>query len=69
MQELTEIESPVAHACAQPRIERWNVLEPVTGRWSWMTAYLCCDLVSEDAALAPTELHAEEPALPAKKAA
>jgi hypothetical protein len=43
MRELIQIESPSEHACEQPSIERWQVLEPIHGRWSWMTVFNCCD--------------------------
>jgi hypothetical protein len=32
-------------------MERWQVLEPVSGRWSWMTVFGCCEQV----ALEPSE--------------
>jgi hypothetical protein len=45
MRELVQIDSPSEHACGQPSIERWQVLEPVTGRWSWMRVFSCCNQV------------------------
>jgi hypothetical protein len=45
MHELVQIDSVTEHACGQPSIERWNVLEPVSGRWSWMRVFGCCNLV------------------------
>lgn len=70
MQELTEIESTAAHTCAKPRTERWNVLEPVTGRWSWLTIHLCCNLLAEEVPPAPAELqlHTSDVAIKAKAA-
>ena len=43
MRELIQIESPSEHSCEQPSIERWQVLEPMYGRWSWMTVFNCCN--------------------------
>jgi hypothetical protein len=43
MRELIQIESPSEHSCEQPSIERWQVLEPIRGHWSWMTVFSCCD--------------------------
>jgi hypothetical protein len=45
MRELVQIESLSEHACGQPTIERWHVLEPVSGRWSWFRVFGCCDQV------------------------
>ena len=45
MRELVQIDSLTDHACGQPSIERWHVLEPVSGRWSWMRVFGCCDQV------------------------
>jgi len=45
MRELVQIDSAVEHACGQPSINRWHVLEPVSGRWSWMRVFDCCDQV------------------------
>jgi hypothetical protein len=45
MRELVQIDSPSEHACGQPSIERWHVLEPVSGRWSWMRFFSCCNQV------------------------
>ena len=42
MRELLQIDSPSEHACEQPAIRRWEVLEPISGRWSWMTVFDCC---------------------------
>ena len=46
MRELTEIEAPSEHACGQPAIRRQEVLEPVSGRWAWMTVFECCEQVA-----------------------
>jgi hypothetical protein len=46
MRELVQIDSPSEHACGQPSIERWQVLEPVTGRWSWIRVFSCCNQVA-----------------------
>ena len=45
MREFIQIESPSEHACGQPSLERWQVLEPITGRWSWVTVFGCCSQV------------------------
>lgn len=51
MRELVQIDTISEHACGQPTIERWHVLEPVSGRWSWMRVFGCCDqiMVESDA--------------------
>jgi hypothetical protein len=49
MRELIQIESASDHDCAQPSIERWQVLEPMHGRWSWMTVFNCCNHVAIEA--------------------
>jgi hypothetical protein len=51
MRELTQIESPAEHDCPAPldQAERWNVLEPVSGRWFWLLVYSCCGRVAEEA--------------------
>jgi hypothetical protein len=49
MRELIQIESVSEHECAQSSIERWQVLEPIHGRWSWMTVFNCCDHVAIEA--------------------
>jgi hypothetical protein len=46
MRELHQIESPAEHTCGQPRFTRWEVLEPIKGRWSWMTVFHCCEQVA-----------------------
>lgn len=74
MLELTEIDTSAAHLCEEPRIERWQVLEPVTARWAWLTVYTCCSQVVEEPGAAspeilPTVLGAVEPAEEVKKAA
>ncbi len=48
MRELLQIDSISEHACGQPTIQRWEVLEPITGRWSWMRVFGCCDQVIVD---------------------
>jgi hypothetical protein len=48
MQELIEIDSSAAHSCANPRVERWHVYEPVSMQWLWLVAYLCCGQVVEE---------------------
>jgi hypothetical protein len=50
MRELVQIDSHTEHACGQPSIERWHVLEPVSGRWSWMRVFGCCDQIMVEAA-------------------
>ena len=49
MRELVQIASHTEHACGQPTIERWHVLEPVSGRWSWMRVFGCCNQVVVEA--------------------
>src|SRR5579859_1778184 len=46
MRELVQIDSPSEHACGQPSIERLQVLEPVSGRWSWIRVFGCCNVVA-----------------------
>ena len=46
MRELIQIEAPAEHTCGQSSIQRWEVLEPIKGRWSWMTVFHCCDQVA-----------------------
>jgi len=48
MQELTEIDTAVEHSCTSPSTERWNVFEPMSGRWSWLTVFRCCRRVAKD---------------------
>ena len=45
MRELVQIDTLTEHACGKPSIERWHVLEPVSGRWSWMRVFGCCNQV------------------------
>jgi hypothetical protein len=45
MRELVQIDSIAEHTCGQTSIERWHVLEPVTGRWSWMSLFGCCNQI------------------------
>jgi hypothetical protein len=45
MRELVQIDSVSEHDCGTPAIERWQVLEPVTGRWSWMRVFGCCNQI------------------------
>ena len=45
MRELVQIDSMSEHACGQPSIDRWEVLEPVSGHWSWMRVFGCCSQV------------------------
>lgn len=40
-----EIDSPSAHTCAAPSVERWRVFEPMSGSWSWLTVFRCCSQV------------------------
>jgi hypothetical protein len=49
MRELVEIDAYAEHACGQPSVERWQVLEPITGRWTWMRVFGCCNQVVVDA--------------------
>jgi hypothetical protein len=48
MRELVQIETVSEHGCGQPTIERWEVLEPISGRWSWMRVFGCCSQVVVD---------------------
>ena len=48
MRELVLIDSVSEHACGQASIQRWEVLEPITGRWSWMRVFGCCNQVVFD---------------------
>ena len=50
MRELTQIDSPAEHDCANPldQAERWSVLEPVSGRWFWLVVFGCCGRVAEE---------------------
>ena len=50
MRELTQIDSPAEHDCAAAgdQAQRWNVLEPVSGRWSWLVVFTCCGRIAED---------------------
>jgi hypothetical protein len=59
MRELIQIATPSEHACEEPSIERWQVLEPLNGRWSWMTLFNCCDQLAIEA-LAADEQDATE---------
>ena len=45
MRELRQIESLSDHACQQPAVERWNVLEPISSHWAWLTVFACCSQV------------------------
>lgn len=45
MRELVQIDAIAEHACGKPTIERWEVLEPISGRWSWMRVFGCCNQV------------------------
>jgi hypothetical protein len=51
MRELTQIDSPAEHDCTGPadQAQRWNILEPVSGRWSWLVVFPCCGRVAEQA--------------------
>ncbi|MBV9323403.1 MAG: hypothetical protein JO352_06410 [Chloroflexi bacterium] len=49
MRELVQIDSLTEHGCGQPSIERWQVLEPVSGRWSWIRVFGCCNQVIVEA--------------------
>lgn len=45
MRELVQIDATAEHACGRPSIERWEVLEPISGRWSWMRVFGCCSQI------------------------
>ncbi len=55
MHELTEIETSASHSCKSPHVERWHVLEPVSGRWLWLKVYACCSLVYEEPSVAEAD--------------
>jgi hypothetical protein len=59
MRELIQIATPSEHACDEPSIERWQVLEPLHGRWSWMTLFNCCDQLVIEALAADEQDPAE----------
>jgi hypothetical protein len=63
MRELVQIDSPSEHACGQPSTERLHVLEPVSGRWSWIRVFGCCNV------LAVEPIDTEEQTQPAIKRA
>jgi hypothetical protein len=50
MRELIQIDSTAEHACVQATTQRWEVLEPITGRWTWITVFHCCEQVAVEAA-------------------
>ena len=62
MRELVQIDSPSEHACGQPSTERLQVLEPVSGRWSWMRVFDCCNVITVEPIL-------DEADIPIKRAA
>ena len=64
MRELVQIDSPSEHACGQPSTERLHVLEPVSGRWSWIRVFGCCNV----AAIEPLDGE-EQTQTPIKRAA
>jgi hypothetical protein len=45
MRELVQIDSLSEHACGHATVERWQVLEPVSGRWSWFRVFGCCNQI------------------------
>jgi hypothetical protein len=57
MQEFVQIDFASEHACGQPSVERWHVLEPVSERWSWVRVYGCCKQV----AFEPVQEEKEKP--------
>ena len=57
MREFVQIDSASDHACGQPSVERWHVLEPVSERWSWVRVFGCCKQV----AFEPVEEEKEKP--------
>ena len=65
MREHIQIESLTEHACEQPAVERWQVLEPVSGRWSWMRVFGCCSQVVVE----PFDEDDEQPTPRVKRAA
>ena len=56
MRELVQIDSPSEHACGQPSTERLQVLEPVSGRWSWMRVFDCCNVITVEPILDENEI-------------
>jgi len=57
MREFVQLDSASEHACGQPSVERWQVLEPVSERWSWVRVYGCCKQVVFE----PVEEEKEKP--------
>jgi len=57
MREFVQIDSASDHACGQPSVERWHVLEPVSERWSWVRVFGCCKQVVFE----PVEEEKEKP--------
>jgi hypothetical protein len=68
MRELVQIDSPSEHACGQPSTERLHVLEPVSGRWSWIRVFGCCNLVAVEP-LDDQDQPAQQPQKSIKRAA
>ncbi len=56
MRELVQIDSPSEHACGQPSTERLQVLEPVSGRWSWLRVFDCCKVITVEPILDENEI-------------
>ena len=66
MRELTQIDSLAEHDCVTPRVERWNVLEPVSGRWSWLVVLTCCGRIATEP---DAEVDADDPSTDMEQAA
>jgi hypothetical protein len=59
MHELVEIDSPAAHSCVTPNVERWHVYEPVSMRWSWLSVFQCCGQVYDESERATSKTKVE----------
>lgn len=45
MRELAELDQLIDHVCANPRVQRLMVYEPVSERWQWLSVFDCCSQV------------------------
>ncbi len=60
MRELIEIDSSATHECSAPQVERWHVLEPISGRWLWLKVYACCGQILEEPVMAQQQPASDE---------
>jgi hypothetical protein len=49
--EYAELLTLADHTCAEPRLERLEVYEPVRMRWHWLTIFECCSHVHSEPSL------------------